>query len=167
MKRPIVALIAAVARNGVIGDGNRLLWHIPEDMRFFRRTTAGHPVIMGRKTWDSLPERFRPLPGRRNIVVTRQAGWRAEGAESARSVEAAVALSGDAGRVFVIGGAELYAAAMPLADELVLTRIGRDFEGTTHFPPLEHEFTETARESVRAAPPNDFNIDFVTLRRRD
>jgi dihydrofolate reductase len=167
VKRPVVTLIAAVARNGVIGAGNRLLWHIPEDMQFFRRTTTGCPVIMGRRTWDSLPQRFRPLPGRRNIVVTRQDDWCAEGAESASSIESALALAGDVERVFVIGGAELYAAAMPVADELLLTRIDRDFEGDRHFPPFEQRFAETARQRVRAAPPNDFDLYFVTLRRAD
>lgn len=165
MTRPVVALIAAVARNGVIGDGSGLLWHIPEDMQFFRRTTAGSPVIMGRKTWDSLPPRFRPLPGRRNIVVTRQPAWQAPGAEHAPSIEAAVARTADCGRVFVIGGAEVYAAALPLADELLLTRIDRDFAGDTRFPSIPGSFVEVGRETVHAAPPNGFDIAFVTLRR--
>jgi len=163
--RPVVALIAAVARNGVIGDGGALLWHIPEDMQFFRRTTAGSPVIMGRKTWDSLPPRFRPLPGRRNIVVTRQPAWQAPGAESAPSLEAAVARTADCTRVFVIGGAEVYAAALPLADELLLTQIDRDFAGDIRFPPIPGSFAEVGRETVRAGSPNDFDIAFVTLRR--
>jgi dihydrofolate reductase len=162
---PVVTLIAAVARNGVIGDGSGLLWHIPEDMQFFRRTTAGSPVIMGRKTWDSLPPRFRPLPGRRNIVVTRQPGWHAPGAENAPSIEEAVKRAADCARVFVIGGAEVYAAALPLADELLLTQIDRDFAGDTRFPPIPDSFAEIGRETVRAGPPNDFDIAFVSLRR--
>jgi dihydrofolate reductase len=162
----LISLIAAVARNGVIGHGNRLLWRIPEDMQFFRRTTAGHPVIMGRRTWDSLPERFRPLPGRRNIVVTRQPGWSAPGAEAAASPAAAAALVEAAPRAFVIGGADLYAAALPWAQELLLTEIQHDFEGDTRFPPFDRgAFVETARERQRAAPPNDFDIDFVTYRK--
>ncbi len=165
MTRPVVALIAAVARNGVIGDGSGLLWHIPEDMQFFRRTTAGHPVIMGRKTWDSLPPRFRPLPGRRNIVLTRQPDWQAPGAEKVPSIEAELAHTADCARVFVIGGAEVYAAALPLADELLLTQIDRDFAGDTRFPPIPGSFAEVGREAVHAAPPNDFDIAFVTWRR--
>jgi dihydrofolate reductase len=132
--RPGLELIAAVARNGVIGHSNQLLWHLPEDMRFFRHTTRGHPVIMGRKTWDSLPPRFRPLPGRRNIVVTRNARFDAPGAEVAASLQAALALLADAPRVFVIGGAQLYAQALPVAQGLWLTEIEHDFAGDTVFP---------------------------------
>jgi len=162
-----LALIAAVARNGVIGHGKALPWRLPEDLRHFRRTTLGAPVIMGRKTWDSLPAAFRPLPGRRNIVVTRDAHWHAEGAEAAHSLEAALALAGDAPRAFVAGGAELYTLALPRADELLLTEIDRDFDGDTHFPPWERaDFVETARETHRAGPPNDFDYAFVSYRRR-
>ena len=161
-----VVLIAAVARNGVIGDGQGLLWHLPEDMKHFRATTQGAPVVMGRKTWDSLPERFRPLPGRRNIVVTRTPGWQAAGAETAASPQAALALAADAPRVFVIGGAALYEAALPLADVLLLTEIDRDFDGTTHFPPFDRQvFVETARQRQHAAPPNDFDFAFVSYRK--
>ena len=161
-----LALIAAVARNGVIGRGGALPWRLPEDLQHFRRVTMGAPVIMGRKTWDSLPERFRPLPGRRNIVVTRQADWRAAGAEAAPSFEAALALAGDAARAFVIGGAELYRAALPMADELVLTEIEHDFDGDAVFPALDRSvFEERSREQHHAAPPNDFHFSFVTYRR--
>src|SRR5207248_10426390 len=117
MPRPIVSLIAAVARNGAIGKNNQLLVRIPEDLRFFKRTTLGCPVIMGRKTWDSIG---RPLPGRRNIVVTRDPQWRTDGAERAGSLREALALAATSGKVFVIGGAQIYAEALPLADELVL-----------------------------------------------
>jgi dihydrofolate reductase len=165
--KPELVLIAAVARNGVIGDGQRLLWRLPEDMRFFRESTRGHPVIMGRKTWDSVPERFRPLPVRRNLVVTRQPAWQAAGAETQPSLAAALHAVAGAPRVFVIGGAELYAAALPLADELLLTEIDRDFEGNTRFPPFDrHAFIEAARETHRAAPPNDFDFSFVSYRRQ-
>jgi dihydrofolate reductase len=161
-----VVLIAAMARGRVIGRGNALPWHLPEDMAHFRTVTRGHPVIMGRKTWDSLPERFRPLPGRRNLVVTRSAGWQAAGAEAMPSLEAALAATADAGRVFVIGGAELYAAALPLADTLLLTEIDAEFEGDAHFPGFTHlGFVERARERHRAAAPNHFDFAFVTYRR--
>jgi dihydrofolate reductase len=132
--RPGLELIAAVARNGVIGHGNQLLWHLPEDMQFFRNTTRGHAVIMGRKTWDSLPPRFRPLPGRRNIVVTRNAQFAAPGAEVAASLDAALALLAHAPRAFVIGGAQLYGQALPVAQGLWLTEIDHDFVGDAVFP---------------------------------
>lgn len=134
MPRPILSVIAAVARNGGIGRGGELLWHESEDQQHFRRVTMGCPVIMGRKTWDSLPARFRPLPGRRNVVVTRQAGWHPPGAEAAPSLDDALRRCRDAQRVFVIGGAQLYALALPRADELVLTEIDADFDADVFFP---------------------------------
>ncbi len=133
-RRPTLALIAAVARNRVIGRGGELVWHESEDQKHFRRVTMGCPVIMGRKTWDSLPARFRPLPGRRNVVVTRNVAWQADGAERAGSLDEALALATDADKVFVIGGAELYALALPRADELELTEIDAEFDGDAHFP---------------------------------
>ena len=162
-----LTLIAAVARNGVIGHGNAPLWRLPEDLRHLRRTTLGAPVIMGRKTWDSLPTAFRPLPGRRNIVVTRDPQWRAAGAEPTHSLDAALALAADAPRAFVGGGAELYALALPRADELLLTEIDRDFDGDTRFPAWDRgAFVETARETHHAGPPNDFDYAFISYRRR-
>ena len=147
MNRPVLSLIAAVARNGAIGKGNALIWQEREDQQHFRRTTQGHPVIMGRKTWESLPPRFRPLPGRRNIVLTRDPRWRAEGAEVVASIDAALALVAQAPKAFVIGGAEVYAAALPLADELVLTEIEADLDGDAFFPAWDRDlFTCTARE---------------------
>lgn len=164
---PTLALIAAVARNGVIGGDNTLLWHLPEDQKFFRRTTLGCPVVMGRKTWDSLPARFRPLPGRTNIVVTRNAGWQAEGAVAVTSLDAALQATAGADKVFVIGGGELYAAALPHADELVLTEIDRDFDGDARFPAWPREaFDEVRREAHHAGEPNDFDYAFVTYRRK-
>ncbi|WP_119353329.1 dihydrofolate reductase [Azohydromonas sediminis] len=160
-----VALIAAVARNGAIGRDNELLWRDPQDMAHFRQVTMGCPVVMGRRTWDSLPARFRPLPGRRNVVVTRNAQWRAEGAEPAASLTDALARLADAPKVFVIGGAQLYALALPLADELVLTEIDADFDGDAHFPRWSRaEFDEVAREPHTAADGTRFA--FVTYRRR-
>ena len=160
--QPSISLIAAVARNGVIGRANQLIWRLPEDQQFFRRTTTGHPVVMGRKTWDSLPANRRPLPGRRNLVLTRQPQWAAPGAERATSLAQALQMARGAERVFVIGGAELYALAIAQADELLLTEIERDFDGDTHFPPLPQTFVETARQCQHAAAPNDFDFCFVT-----
>lgn len=166
MKAPVVSLIAAVARNGVIGRGNELVCRWPEDQKFFRTTTMGAPVLMGRSTWESLPARFRPLPGRRNLVLTRQPGWQAEGAERVQSLDEALTLVHGAARLFVIGGAQVYALALPRADELLLTEIERDFDGDTHFPDWPREqFVEIRRERHHAAPPNDFDFSFVTYRR--
>ena len=150
--RPTLVLIAAVARHRAIGRGGELLWHESEDQKHFRRVTLGCPVIMGRKTWDSLPARFRPLPGRRNIVVTRQPAWQAEGAERAGSLDEALALAGDAAKLFVIGGAELYALALPRADELELTEIDAEFEADAFFPEWPRErFRLTSSEPRRSA----------------
>ena len=120
---PRIALIAAVARNGAIGRDNGLLWNEPADQRHFIETTRGHAVVMGRRTWDSLPERFRPLPGRRNVVLSRDPNWAAPGAERVGSWGEALDMLKDTPTVFVIGGAQLYALALPDADELVLTEI--------------------------------------------
>jgi dihydrofolate reductase len=142
-----LSLVAAVARGGVIGQANALPWRIPEDARRFREVTMGHAVVMGRRTWDSLPERFRPLPGRRNVVVSRNPEWSADGAERAGSLDQALRLLADAPHVFVVGGGELYAEALPLADELLLTEIDADFEGDTWFPEWERAgFEQVSRE---------------------
>lgn len=162
-----LVVIAAVAANGVIGRGGALPWRLAEDMAHFRRTTMGCPVIMGRKTWDSLAERFRPLPGRRNVVVTRDPLWRADGAQVAHSLEHALCLLGDVPKAFVIGGAELYAHALERADELVLTEIARDVEGDAHFPAWDATRFETvSREPHPAARPEDPDFAFVTYRRK-
>ena len=162
-----LSLIAAVARNGVIGRGNALLWRLPEDLKHFRQATLGCPVVMGRRTWDSLPAAFRPLPGRRNLVVTRDRRWQAAGAEAVHSLDEALRRAAGAPRVFVTGGAELYALALPHADELLLTEIERDFDGDVRFPAWDRAaFVETARERHHAGPPNDFDYAFVTYARQ-
>lgn len=160
-----VTLVAAIARGGVIGDGATIPWHIPEDLAFFRDLTMGHPVVMGRRTWDSIPDRFRPLPGRRNIVVTRNEAWAADGAERAGSLAEALRLADGAGEVFVIGGAEVFAAALPIGDRLVLTEIGLDVDGAVLFPDWDPAaFEEVTRESVVAA--NGTLLSFVSYERR-
>lgn len=118
-----LTLIAAVARDGAVGRGGTMPWHLPSDLAHFKRVTLGAPVVMGRKTWDSLPARFRPLPGRTNVVVTRQTDWAASGALAAASLDAALAMLAAWDEVFVIGGGELYCEALPLADRLVLTEV--------------------------------------------
>ena len=147
-----LALIAAVARNGAIGRGNELLFREGADQRHFRDTTMGCPVVMGRMTWDSLPARFRPLPGRRNLVLSRDAALKAESAEVVASLDEALARTSDAPRVFVIGGAELYALALPRADELVLTEIDADLDGDVFFPAWDRsQFVETSRHGALTA----------------
>lgn len=126
----MVSIIVAVAQNGTIGDKNSLLWHISEDMRFFKRTTSGHPVIMGRKTYDSLG---RPLPNRTNVVISRTAEH-IEGCTIARSLEEAIALFPAEEEIFIIGGAQIYALALEVADRIYLTRVKHDYEGDTSFP---------------------------------
>lgn len=166
-RRPLVSLVAAVAANGVIGRDGTLPWQLPEDLKFFRNKTMGAPVLMGRATWNALPPRVRPLPGRRNLVLTRQPAWQADGAEVVRDLADALQRSQGAERLFVIGGEQVFALALPQADELVLTEIERAFDGDTVFPPWPREaFDEVARERHRAAPPNDFAFSYVTYRRR-
>jgi dihydrofolate reductase len=158
-----LSLIAAVARNSAIGKDNALLWRLPEDLQFFKRTTMGCPVIMGRKTYESIG---RPLPGRRNIVVSRNADWHANGVDTASSLHAALALVPDADKVFVIGGAQIYAEALPLVDEIVLTEIDQDFDADAYFPFwYRSHFNEVSREAHHAPAPNDFDYAFVTYRR--
>jgi dihydrofolate reductase len=161
----MLSLIAAVAKNRAIGKDNTLLWHLPEDMRHFRETTRGKPVIMGRKTWESLPDSFRPLPGRHNIVVSRNATYQAPGATLAASLEEAILKTEKANEVFVIGGAELYRQAMPLADRLYLTEITTSFEGDAFFPEvLPEEWVEILHKTQQGASGLEFS--FVTYQRR-
>lgn len=159
-------VIAAVARNGAIGRGGVMPWHLPADLKHFRAVTQGHPVVMGRKTWDSLPPRFRPLPGRRNIVVTRNASWSEPGAEAAPSLDAALARLDGEPKVFVIGGAELYAQALPRADTLELTEIDATVpDADTFFPAWDREaFVEVARQADTGDAR--WPLAWVTYRRR-
>ncbi|MCU0924522.1 MAG: dihydrofolate reductase [Hydrogenophaga sp.] len=157
-------LIFARAANGVIGRNNQLPWHLPEDLAHFKRSTLGCPVIMGRKTWDSLPPRFRPLPGRLNIVVTRDPTWQADGAAVAHSLQAARDLCPPGSDAWVIGGAQIYAQALPLASSVVVTEIARDFDGDAFAPTLDAGWAETSRESHVAASGLPFA--FVSYRRK-
>lgn len=161
----LLSLIAAVPRNRAIGRDNQLLWHESADQRHFRATTMGCPVIMGRRTWESLPAKFRPLPGRRNLVVSRDDGYDAPGAEVVTSLDAALAALTDAPKVFVMGGAQLYALALPRADEMVLTEIDADLDGDVFFPDWDRsQWDEVARQTARTEAGQRY--DFVTWRRR-
>ena len=161
---PQIALIYARAANGVIGRDGSMPWHLPEDLAHFRQLTEGHPVIMGRKTWDSLPPRFRPLPGRRNIVLTRQSQWQAAGAERADGLPQALALCGDAAQVWVIGGAQIYAQAEALAQRVEVTEIHQAFEGDAHAPTLGPNWIEVARRT--GVSKTGLGFSFVSLERR-
>lgn len=156
----IVSLVVAVSRNGVIGRDGGLPWHISSDLKRFKAITMGKPVIMGRKTWDSLPR--KPLPGRSNIIVTRQAGFRAEGALVAADVNAALALAAmeKPAEICVIGGGEIYRQALPHAGRVYLTEVALEVAGDTHFPALDPaEWREVSREEVKAGASD--SADFV------
>jgi dihydrofolate reductase len=146
-----VSVIAAVARGGVIGRDGGIPWRLPEDMGRFRELTVGHAVVMGRRTWESLPDRFRPLPGRTNVVVTRNRDWSARGANRAGSVEEALDLLDSEPQVFVIGGGEIYTAALPFVDELLLTELDADIAGDTTFPSWDREEFEEIERRERVA----------------
>ena len=155
-------LAAAVAANGIIGAGGKLPWHIPEELKHFKRLTMGHPMIMGRRTWESLKG---PLPGRENIVVTRKAGYEAPGAAVATSLEAALALCAGESLVFVIGGTQLFEESLPIADGMVLTEIHRDYAGDTLFPAWDRsQWEEKQREPHTAADGTRF--DYVLYERK-
>lgn len=141
-----LALIAAIGSNGVIGIENRLPWRLPEDLKRFKALTLGKPILMGRKTWDSLG---RPLPGRRNLVITRQPGWQADGAEGFASLQDALAAVVGSEMVFVIGGGEIYTQALPVADVLYLTEVEAAPEGDAHFPVFDQaQWREVERERL-------------------
>jgi dihydrofolate reductase len=161
---PRVTLIVARARNGVIGASGGLPWRLPEDLAFFKRTTMGHPIVMGRKTWESIG---RPLPGRRSIVVTRELSFAATGAEVVHSLDQAIRRCADTEEIFVIGGAQLYTEALGGADRLLLTEIDADFDGDTFLPaPSADAWREVSRERHPATATRAYAFDFVDYRRR-
>jgi dihydrofolate reductase len=143
-RAPRLGLIWAEARGGVIGRGGGMPWHVPEDLAHFRDLTSGSPVIMGRRTWESFPEKYRPLPGRRNLVVTRNAAWQADGADRAPSLDAALMLAADAPEVWVIGGAALFAEAIVRADVLEVTELDLEVSGGDTFAPARSAWTVAA-----------------------
>ncbi len=166
MQNHRIALIAAIGeRTRALGKNNGLLFTIEEDLKRFRTITRGHPVIMGRKTWESLPDRARPLPGRANFVVTRNASYDAPGATVCTSLQAAILLAKDAegsDEVFVIGGGELYAEVLPAADILYLTLVDDDTEGDVHFPPYP-EFTNVFENTTHES--GGYRYRYLTLTR--
>lgn len=164
---PRLVLVAAVARGGVIGRDGTMPWHLPGDLAHFRTRTTGRPVLMGRRTWESLPPRFRPLPGRRNLVLTRDDAWTAAGAERVASLDDAITACAGAEELIVMGGGQLYAAALPRADTLVLTEIDADIDGDTRFPDWPREdFDVTACSPPQVDPSSGLSYRFVTYTRR-
>ena len=161
-----IVLVAAVAKDGAIGRDNALLWHLPEDMARFKALTAGKPVVMGRRTWDSIPARFRPLPGRRNLVVSRSTS-ELPGAEVFASLDAALAACATEPEICVIGGGEIYALALPLADKLALTEVDVVYpDADKHFPAWPRDqFIEASRETRSSA--NGMVFDFVDYLRKE
>ena len=157
-------LIYARSRNNVIGKNGDLPWHLPEDLAHFKRTTLGQAVVMGRVTWESIPEKFRPLPGRTNVVVSRQADYAAPGASVVTSLQAALTLFPADEVVWLIGGAQLYAQALPLASQLVVTEIDADFEGDAFAPLVGPDWHETQRSQHMSAQGLAYSL--VTLERQ-
>ncbi len=167
----LINLIWAQARNRVIGMNGVMPWHLPEDLAHFKRVTLGAPVIMGRKTWESLPARFRPLPQRKNIVLTRQPNWGEQFNDplviKANSVESAIApqvAGANVNKIWVIGGAQIYAQYLPRASRVVVTEIDADFDGDAFAPALGDEWAEAARVSNVGA--NGLRFDFVTYQKK-
>lgn len=165
-----IGLIWAEAIGGVIGSQGQMPWHLPEDLGRFKELTLGSPVIMGRKSWDALPERVRPLPGRRNIVVTRQAGWHADGAEVVHSVDAALvtAQASDPDTVWVIGGAEIFASVIGRADRLEVTEIAQRFDGDTTAPVVDHSWRLDSTDPEEGWHSSSAGLDYryLSYRRR-
>jgi len=162
-----VSLIVAVSDNGVIGKDNDLIWHLPKDMKFFKETTMGHHVIMGRKNFESIPHKYRPLPDRTNIIITRQSGYKAEGCIVVNSVEAALEIAKNNGEnePFIIGGGQIYEIALEenLVDKIYLTKVHHSFEGDTFFPELNAEWKETEVIDHKSDKKHEYAYSFLTF----
>lgn len=158
----IISMIAAMANDRIIGKDNQMPWHLPADFAWFKRCTMGKPVVMGRKTYQSIG---RPLPGRRNIVISRDATLEIEGVTTVTSIEQALQAAGDVEEVMIIGGGAIYQACLPQADKLYVTYIDAQIEGDTQFPQWGDEFNETYSEDYMADQNNAFNMRFVVLER--
>ena len=163
----IVSLIVAVSENGVIGKDNDLIWHLPKDMKFFKDTTMGHHVIMGRKNFESIPHKYSPLPNRTNIVITRQTDYKAEGCVVVNSVEAALEIvkNNRDTEPFIIGGGQIYKIALEnnLVDRIYLTKVHHSFEGDTFFPELNTDWKEMERIDHKADEKHTHNYSFLTF----
>jgi dihydrofolate reductase len=164
-----ISLVAAVAKNGTIGKNNDLPWRLPDDMRYFLDTTKGHHVILGRKNYESLPPKYQPLPHRTNIVITRQADFKAAGCLIVNSIERAIAICNSNGEseAMVIGGAEIYRLALPYADKLYITEIHAEVDGDVKFPSFEKtEWVEISRIRHERDERHAYAFDFVLYERK-
>jgi dihydrofolate reductase len=163
----IVSLIVAVSDNGVIGKDNDLIWHLPKDMRFFKETTMGHHVIMGRKNFESIPHKYRPLPDRTNIIITRQSEYKAKGCIVVNSVKAALEIAKKNGDIepFIIGGGQIYKIALEanLVDKIYLTKVRHSFDGDTFFPKLGNEWEEIERIDCKSDEKHAHDYSFLTF----
>ena len=165
----MISMIAAMGSNRVIGKDNDIPWHLPDDFKFFKDTTIGHHVIMGRKNWESLPHSFQPLPGRPNIVITRQSDFIAEGGVVVDSLESALAIAKKSGEeeAFIIGGGEIYRMGLDLADRIYLTEINGDFDGSVTFPEFDQsKWEETSREHHAIDERHQYSFDFVVYSKK-
>ena len=164
-----VSLIVAVSENGVIGKDNDLIWHLPKDMKFFKDTTMGHHVIIGRKNFESIPHKFRPLPNRTNIIITRKSDYKDKGCVVVNSVEEAlrVAKSNEENEAFIIGGGQIYKLAVDagLVDKIYLTKIHHSFDGDTFFPELNADWIEVKREDCFQDDNHKYDYSFILLER--
>jgi dihydrofolate reductase len=161
-KKPTISIVVAIASNYAIGKDNQLLWHLPKDLKHFKDITAGGTVVMGRKTYDSVG---KPLPKRRNIVITRQ-DMTIDGCEVVKSIDDAIALCKTEDEVFIVGGAEIYRQAMHLTDRIYLTIVHHSFDADTFFPEIDYkEWKETAREDHETDEKHAFSYSFITLER--
>lgn len=156
----IISMIAAMADNRIIGKDNQMPWHLPADFAWFKRCTMGKPVVMGRKTYESIG---RPLPGRLNIVISRDASLFIEGVTTVTSIEQALEVAGEVEEVMIIGGGAIYAACLPMANKLYVTHIEAEIEGDTQFPDWGNEFKETYSEAYQADEKNAYNMRFTVL----
>lgn len=164
---PMISLVVAMDRNGLIGVGNRVPWRLPDDMKYFRQITMGKPVVMGRKTYESIPDRFRPLAGRTNIILTKQLGYNAAGCIVTHSLSSALEAAHDAQEVMVIGGAEIYGQFLPTADRIYLTMIDGEFEGDVYFPELDREgWYESYSDEHSIDERHAYPFTFLLLERR-
>lgn len=164
-----ISLIAAVAKNRVIGKENDLPWRLPDDMKYFMQTTLGHHVLMGRKNYDSLPNKFKPLPNRTNIVVTRQSNFEASGCTIVSSIDQGIEIASknDEKELFVIGGAQIYKQSLERADYLYLTEINAEIEGDTYFPNIEStDWEEVSRKHHGTDDRHCYSFDFVIYERK-
>ena len=162
-----VSLIVAAAENGAIGKDNNLIWHLPRDMRFFKETTEGHHVIMGRKNFESIPHKYRPLPKRTNVVITRQSNYKVKGCVVVNSLESAIQIAKKNGDIepFIIGGGEIYKLALEsnLVDKIYLTKINHSFDGDTFFPKLGNEWREVEKIDCKSDEKHAYDYSFLTF----